>query len=116
MQSDVHQRALMENLPHYKEKYEAAKKINVYFVPGFDEERRVKVYYYAIASAMLHEQTMDSLNQGVVPHFAVIVEKGEGVPSRETKDKIKAYYGFDHDAVAVAGNDNPPPANSARAS
>ena len=27
----------MEKMPHYRAKYDAAKKIHVYFVPGFDE-------------------------------------------------------------------------------
>lgn len=104
MRGDTHQHTMMENLPHYKSKYEAAKKINVYFVPGFDEERMTPVYYYVIASALLHDVIMESLNQGIIPHFAVIVEKGDGVPTAEVKGKIKSYYGFDHDYHA--SNDN----------
>lgn len=95
---------MMESLPHYKSKYEAAKKINVYFIPAFDEKRNEDMYYYAIASAMLHEQMMSCLNKGDIPHFAVVVEKGYGQPSQEVKTKIKSYYGFDHDYYA--SNDN----------
>jgi len=97
-------RDMMESLPHYKSKYEAAKKINVYFIPAFDERRNEDMYYYAIASAQLHEQMMYCLEKGDIPHFAVIVEKGYGIPSQEIKAKIKSYYGFDHDMYA--NNDN----------
>jgi hypothetical protein len=95
---------MMESLPHYKSKYEAAKKINVYFIPAYDELKKERMYYYAIASAMLHEQMMSCLEKGDIPHFAVIVEKGYGEPSPQIKTKIKDYYGFDHDFYA--SNDN----------
>lgn len=92
----------MENLPHYRSKYDAAKKIHVYFVPGFDEAKKEKIFYYAIANEMLHEETLKCLKQGDIPHFAVVVEKGVGEPTPETKEKIKDYYGFDHDECAKA--------------
>jgi len=95
---------MMETLPHYKSKYEAAKKINVYFIPAFDEKSKEDMYYYAIASAMLHEQMMNCLEKGDIPHFAVVVEKGYGQPTTDVKAKIKSYYGFDHDYYA--SNDN----------
>ncbi|MDE3061302.1 MAG: hypothetical protein KGJ06_09850 [Pseudomonadota bacterium] len=96
-----------ENLPHYKSKYDAWKKIKVYFIPAFDKERGEKMYFYAIASATLHDQMMDSLRHGDIPHFAVIVEKGYGDPTPEVKAKIKDYYGFDHDYYAgLNANDN----------
>jgi hypothetical protein len=88
---------MMERLPHYRSKYDAAKKIHVYFIPAFDHQRREKMFFYAIASELLHEEMMRCLKIGDVPHFAVVVEKGYGEPTREIKDKIKAYYGFDHD-------------------
>jgi hypothetical protein len=103
MQSDT-SHTMMENLPHYKSKYEAAKKINVYFIPALDEERGEKLYFYAIASASLHDQMMYCLQKGEIPHFAVIVEKGAGEPTAAVKNKIKDYYGFDHDYYA--SNDN----------
>ena len=88
---------MMERLPHYREKYEAAKRTNVYFIPGHDDETQQPVFYYAICSALLHEQMMDCLKSGIIPHFAVIIEKGVGAPSRDIKAKIKEHYGFDHD-------------------
>jgi hypothetical protein len=103
MQTDPTQ-SMMEELPHYKSKYDAAKKINVYFIPAFDEDLGNNVYFYVIASAALHEQMLSSLQKGDIPHFAVIVEKGVGEPSIEVKSKIKDYYGFDHDYYA--SNDN----------
>lgn len=92
--------SMMEELPYYKQKYEAAKKVNVYFVPATDERTGTDVYFYAIASQSLHDEMMYSINKGDIPFFAVVVEKGTGKPSVEVKDKIKAYYGFDHDQYA----------------
>ena len=89
---------MMERLPHYREKYEAAKKINVYFIPYQDEEAGQPAFYYAICSALLHEQMISCLKSGIIPHYAVIVEKGMGVPTQAIKAKIKDHYGFDHDA------------------
>lgn len=90
----------MEKLPHYRAKYDAARKIHVYFVPARDEQRGELMYFYAIASELLHDEMMRSLKKGDIPHFAVVVEKGRGEPSAEVKAKIKAYYGFDHEAHA----------------
>lgn len=88
---------MMEQLPHYRVKYNAAKKIHVYYIPGYDGKRKKKMYYYAIASEMLHQEMLRSLKLGEIPHFAVVVEKGDGEPTPEVKAKIRAYYGFDHD-------------------
>ena len=88
---------LMEQLPHYRAKYDAAKKIHVYYVPAIDQQRGEKMYFYAIASELLHKEMMRCIQQGDIPHFAVVVEKGFGEPTQEVKAKIKAYYGFDHD-------------------
>ncbi|MDX1974495.1 MAG: hypothetical protein SFT92_02340 [Rickettsiales bacterium] len=94
---------MMERLPHYRSKYDAAKQIHVYFVPAIDAQTDEAIYFYLIASEMLHEETMKSLKQGVIPHFAVVVEKGVGIPPKdEIKAKIKAYYGFDHDELESA--------------
>lgn len=90
---------MMERLPHYRSKYDAAKKIHVYFIPGIDKKTSGKIYFYAIASEFLHEEMMRALKDGVIPHFAVVVEKGSGDPTPEVKAKIKSYYGFDHDAA-----------------
>lgn len=88
---------MMEQLPHYRAKYDSAKKVHVYFVPALDELKKEKIYFYAIASEMLHEEMMRCLKAGYIPHFAVVVEKGIGEPNTEVKAKVKAYYGFDHD-------------------
>lgn len=87
----------MERLPHYRAMYDAAKKIHVYFIPAIDQKDKQPMYFYALASEMLHAEMLQSLKMGVIPHFAVVVEKGTGEPSAEVKAKIKAYYGFDHD-------------------
>lgn len=91
---------MMERLPHYRAKYDAAKKIHVYFIPGIDKQSGKKIYFYAIASEMLHAEMMRCLSLGDIPHFAVVVEKGTGEPTPDIKAKIKAYYGFDHDAAS----------------
>ena len=88
---------MMEQLPHYRFKYDAAKKIHVYFIPAVDSQQSQKMYFYAIASEVLHSEMMQALKLGVIPHFAAVVEKGYGEPTVEIKAKIKAYYGFDHD-------------------
>jgi hypothetical protein len=90
---------MMERLPHYRARYDAAKKIHVYFIPATDKKSGGKIYYYAIASELLHGEMMRCLKDGDIPHFAVVVEKGTGEPTLEVKAKIKAYYGFDHDAA-----------------
>lgn len=83
-------------------RHDVAKKIHVYFVPGVDTEKGGKIYFYAIASELLHEEMMRALQRGDIPHFCVVVEKGTGEPTPEIKSKIKAYYGFDHDALSGA--------------
>lgn len=93
---------MMERHAHYRAKYDAAKKIHVYFIPAIDQNEKQKMYFYAIASEMLHDEMLRSLKVGVIPHFAVVVDKGVGEPTPETKAKIKAYYGFDHDHYANA--------------
>lgn len=85
----------------YSFSYDAAKKIHVYFIPAVDKNDNSRLYFYAIASALLHENMLRCLAAGDIPHFAVIVEKGRGEPSAEVKEKIKAYYGFDHDAASA---------------
>ena len=93
---------MMEKLPHYRAKYDAAKKIHVYYIPAKDEERAgEKMYFYAIASELLHEEMMKCLKRGDIPHFAVVVAKGHGEPDADVKARIKAYYGFDHDYYAA---------------
>ena len=84
--------------PHFQ--YDAAKKIHVYFIPGIDQKQGNKIYFYAIASSLLHKKMLECLEKGDIPDFAVIVEKGSGEPSPDVKAKIKAYYGFDHDHYA----------------
>lgn len=93
---------MMENLPHYRSKYDAAKKIHVYFIPGVDTKTSEKIYFYAIASELLHDEMMRCLKQGDIPHFAVVVDRGKGEPTAEIKQKIKLYYGFDHDEYTTA--------------
>lgn len=99
MVTDILDKTLQRLSPHFK--YDAAKKIHVYFIPGLDTKNGKKLYFYAIASSLLHEEMMRCLEKGDIPHFAVIVEKGLGDPTAEVKEKIKAYYGFDHDRYAA---------------
>jgi len=102
--------SMMQDLPHYRERYEAQKKTNVYFIPAHDDEKDMPMFFYAIVSATLHEDMMYALSRGDIPHFAVIVEKGYGIPTQEIKDKIKMHYGFDHDLHA--NNDNASPVDT----
>jgi hypothetical protein len=93
---------MMERLPHYRAQYDAAKKINVYFIPAADQLRGEKMYFYAIASSVLHDEMLRCIRLGDIPHFAAVVEKGYGAPTEEIKKKIKDYYGFDHDTAKHA--------------
>lgn len=90
---------MMERLPHYRSKYDAAKKIHVYFIPARDLQKNIPMYFYAIASSTLHDEMLRCLKLGDIPYFAAVVEKGYGEPTREVKDKINAYYGFNHDEM-----------------
>ena len=46
----VSDKDIMEGLPHYRAKYNAAKKIHVYFVPAHDSKRNEKMYFYSFYS------------------------------------------------------------------
>lgn len=95
---------IMQELPHYRERYEAAKKVNVYFLPAHDEVANKPAFFYVLASASLHHEMLRALEEGHVPDFAVVIESGYGEPCHDTKAKIKTMYGFDHDMLA--NNDN----------
>jgi len=96
---------MMERLPYYQSKYNTAKKIHVYFVKSKDRHTGKMGYFYAIASSALHDRMMYCLkNDGFIPNFAVIVEQGEGEPTKDIKAKVKAYYGFDHDAAETGAS------------
>ena len=84
--------------------YNGWKQIRVYFVRSFDDRLKRRVYFYAVVEAPRHDEMMLSLNDGNIPDFAVIVEKGFDDPTPEMKAKMKEYYGFDHDRYA---NDQP---------
>lgn len=109
----VDHHSMMQDLPHYREKYEAQKKINVYYIPGHDSEKDMPMFFYAIASATLHDDMMVSLAAGDIPSFAVVVEKGYGEPTKEIKEKIKLHYGFDHDLLANNDNTQAPDSKTA---
>src|SRR5262249_1149199 len=80
--------------------------IRVYFINSFDNVYKEKCYFFAAASAELHEQMVESLNErGRIPDFAVIVAKDYGKPTREVKDYMKYLFGFDHDSLAKPDHD-----------
>lgn len=87
----------------FKERLAEEKRIQVYFISGTNNTGGT-TYVYAVASAALHDKVIAALKSGVIPDFVVIVEMGDGEPSAEVKEKIKTYYGFDHDYHA--NNDN----------
>ena len=62
------------------------------------ERQRADVLLRHRTTFNLHDKMMLSLNEdGNIPDFAVIVEKGYGDPTPEVKAKMKNFYGFDHD-------------------
>lgn len=84
--------------PSFQAQLAAEKQVNVYFVPGTDTSGNPR-YVYAVTSAMLHEQFITALDDGEIPDYAVIVATGTGEPDNDVKEKIKHYYGFDHEAA-----------------
>jgi transcriptional regulator with XRE-family HTH domain len=94
--------------------------IEVFYIPGYDDERKEDIYWYAICHKKLHGKMMASLATGDIPHFCVVVAKGRGDPTAEAKDYIKRFYGFDHDLLerlaaerrrGDSSSDSAPPTN-----
>lgn len=102
--STIDHHSMMQDLPYYRERYEAQKKVRVYYIPAVENETNQPTFFYALASEVLHDDMVASLREGSIPHFAVIIESGYGEPTAEIKEKIKTHYGFDHDLHA--NNDN----------
>lgn len=73
------------------------RKVRVYYLRSTNHEG-TPIWAYAVVSSLLHEQFMAALQENQVPDYAVIANMGEGEPSEEEKNTMKAYYGFDHDA------------------
>ena len=61
----------------------------MYFIRSFDDKLKRRVYFYAVVEAPRHDEMMLSLNDGNIPDFAVIVEKGYDDPTPEVKAKMK---------------------------
>lgn len=89
--------------PEFCKRLAAEKRVNVYYVPGTDDQGH-DTYAYVVVSSVLHDQFMEQLHQGKMPDFAVVAHSGYGKPTAEIKAKMKKYYGFDHDLLAT--NDN----------
>lgn len=88
----------------YAQRLEEEKKIRVYYIPAYNPVKQSNEFFYAVVSSLLHEKFMEALEFGVIPDFAVVVETGDGEPTPEIKDKMKRYYGFDHDLHAANSN------------
>ena len=86
------------SLPSFQARLAAEKKVNVYYIPGQDNSGNTR-FAYVVCSAFLHDQFVNCVRDGDIPDYAVIVETGTGEPDETIKEKIKAYYGFDHDAA-----------------
>ncbi len=85
---------LHDIIPSFRAKLAAEKKIHVYFIPGKDKAGK-KTFIYAVASAQLHEQFMESVTKhGEIPDFAVIVAIGYAPPGDDVTQKMLSYYGF----------------------
>ena len=85
---------------YYSKRYNEEKQIRVYYLPIELHEGGQK-YMYVAASSLLHEQFMSALEMKQIPDFAVVVARGDGQPSNDIKQKMKQFYGFDHDAFAA---------------
>ncbi len=81
--------------PTHQQRLAAEKQVNVYFIPGKDKKGNAH-YAFVVCSALLHDKFVESVREGVIPEFAVVVETGDGLPPPgEIKKKMLAYYGFD---------------------
>ncbi len=98
---DIDPFEIQRRLPSHQQRLAAEKQINVYYIPGKDRAGNV-MYVYAVCSALLHAQFVETVVMGAIPDYAVVVETGNGEPSAEVKQKILNYYGFDHDASEAA--------------
>lgn len=85
----------MEQHDHYRRLHDAQKMVNVYFLTCDDASGK-SLYAYVAANSILHEEFMLAVAKSVIPDFSVVVEKGYGQPTDEIKERMKAYYGFDH--------------------
>lgn len=86
----------LEDHSYYRTLYDAQKSVNIYFLTSEDKKSGQPVFCYVCANAMLHDEFMQSIKMAIIPHFAVVVEKGYGAPDDTVKEKMKSYYGFDH--------------------
>jgi transcriptional regulator with XRE-family HTH domain len=90
----------LENWKKRKQKDEERKppgKTDVYYIPAFDTLRNEPCYYFVLCSALLREAMAESLKEGNIPHFAVVVYTAHGHPTEDVKQYIKELYGFDYD-------------------
>ena len=85
-------------MPSHQQRLAAEKKTNVYFLPGKNASGAAG-YVYVVSSAILHEDFIATIQLGVIPPYAVVVERGMGEPDENVKKKMLDYYGFDHDTA-----------------
>lgn len=95
----------MEQHDHYRRLHDAQKMVNVYYLTCEDSTGK-PIYAYVCANAMLHDNFMAAIEKSVIPDFAVVVEKGYGIPGDAVKEKMKSYYGFDHAEAALKLKDS----------
>ncbi len=88
----------------YAERLQEEKQTLTFFITTQDTATNQSYYYYLVISALLYDRFVKAMEMGVIPDFAVIVERGPGMPSQAIKDKMKLYYGFDHDKQVEEGN------------
>lgn len=92
----------------YTRRVQDETRVMVYFIPSYDDSGK-KHYNYIAVNILLHDKLMQALADGEIPDYAVVLATGEGEPSPEVKQKIRLYYGFDHEKSMAAleySNDN----------
>ena len=79
----------------YKQRLAEERKVFVYYIPMLLADGARK-YFYVAASALLHDKFIEAIEVNQIPDFAVVVEKGDGEPTNEVKEKMRHYYNFEH--------------------
>lgn len=91
----------------YAARLSEERKVNLYYIP-INMKDGSKHYAYVAASALLHDQFIAAIEMNQVPDFSVIVERGQGEPTLEVKQRMKEFYGFVHSDDSDNDNILPP--------
>lgn len=89
-----------EHYNPYQERYakrlEEEKKIKIFYIP-FTLGDGSQYYAYIAVSALLEKQFIEAIEYNQIPDYSVVIARGPGNPPQDLKDRMKQFYGFDHE-------------------